>query len=186
MAQDYTDRQKHFVHDDEVMRLEMFLDQFLKENVGDTSFIDSALLLLLKVQQEHRQGKLLTKTQACRLIKSRNPSVCQKYVEEAERRGFIKILPDPKDGRRQLVHPEPVLLTFVDQHVRDVASQAQQLVAVTASIDPLPDNNQLMHGYELHVAPEGLLSRKQDREMQLRGFVRSMAARFNPLNIGRV
>lgn len=187
LAQEYTARQKAFLVDDEVLKFEVFMDKFLTENVSDLSFVDSALGLLVKIYQQHSQGRYLTKTQACRLIKSRNPSVCQKYVEEAERRGFIQIVKDEHDGRRMLVKPLPALLDFVDEYVVDIAEQERMRVAVTASIDPLPEDNKLMQGYKVEIVgpDDGLLSRKQEREMQIRNFTGSFLARFNPLKLLR-
>lgn len=187
LAQGYTARQKAFLVDDEVLKFEVFMDKFLNENISDLSFVDSALGLLVKLYQLHSQGRYLTKTQACRLIKSRNPSVCQKYVEEAERRGFIETVKDEHDGRRMLVKPLPALLDFVDEYIVDLAEQERMRVAVTSSIDPLPEDNRLMAGFSLGVtAEDGLLSRKQEREMQIRNFTGSFLARFNPLKLLRI
>lgn len=185
MAQDYTDAQKRFILDDEVLKFEVFLDRFMNENTKDISFVDSALGLLLKIYQLHRQGKYLTKTQACAQVRSRNPSSKQKYVEEAQRRGFIRITADPnyKGGRRFIVEPLPALLQFVEDYIEGVAEHQRQFIGVLASIAPLPDDNQLMAGFEIKTGAEGHAPRQRDREMSMRSYIMSFVSRFSPKHL---
>ena len=88
-----------------------FIEDLFSEEDG--SFFYYARALLFKVYEMDRKGKRMTKMQACRYIPSQHAGTCRKYVDIAERKGFLTLRKRPNDKRRIDVIPNDQLKDWV-------------------------------------------------------------------------
>lgn len=104
---------------------------FINQVIGNS--VDYRLLiyidrLLLNIYLLHLDGKYMSKTQACRLIPAEHIDTCKKYVAEAERLGFFRLIEDNTDKRRKNVVPTEEFIAFVRGKAVTALQEAQEVL----------------------------------------------------------
>ena len=112
-------------------QFEDFLQRFAEDN-DDITFFYYVDALMRKIYVSAKEGRYLTKTQACRMIPAKNATTCIKYVEEARERGFISFVQDEKDKRRFFIHPSDELMSHVE---RVVSENFREVLELTNGFD---------------------------------------------------
>lgn len=143
----YTADQLKFLANDRAEMFEQFLADVFLENADDNAFLESIVGLLVKIYALDLEGKRLTKMEACHRIPFRNQTISQKYVEAAQAKGFIDIVPDTKDKRRLRVVPLLPMIDYVNRYLENFADECREVVDRLSRIDDLPNDNVAMAGY---------------------------------------
>lgn len=124
-----------------------FMDEF-KNSTSDAKFYYYVNNLLFRIYELHLDGKFMTKTNACRMIPLANANACQKYVEEAQKRGFIKIEDSVDDKRKKIIVPNADLIEYVENNISDDLNTIRD-VFLSLARHGIPKDNMAMSGYTL-------------------------------------
>lgn len=125
-----------------------FMQRILHENSDDVRFFFHIENLLLVIYEHALSEKYISKSQACRLIPVGHMNTCKRYVEEAERRGFVKFEVDDEDARRINVIPTDELISYVRGRMEVAIDEARQLIGSVAAQKPLPKDNLPLSQYK--------------------------------------
>lgn len=110
-----------------------FLER-LEEDSRDAALMRYVYVLFLKIYELELDGRHLTKSQACRFIPLKHAVSCAKYLDEAQKAGYIRFKRDEIDRRKILVKPSQALLDFVEEEIdRSIAATVRTVRSLQAS-----------------------------------------------------
>jgi len=127
-----------------------FMQKIMHENADDARFFIYIENLLLVIYEHSLSNKYISKSQACRLIPVGHMNTCQRYVEEAERRGFVRFETDETDARRINVIPTEELISYVQTIMEAAIDEARELIGSVSDIKPLPNDNLRLAQFPKH------------------------------------
>jgi hypothetical protein len=124
----YTDRQIAAAVERGLVNFSGFIAK-IKANTNDEKFILHVDRLLMNIYLAHKNGRYISKTQACRMIPAEHVNTCKKYVNEAVRLRFVEFRDDPLDKRRKNVVPTAEFLEYVGQAARHQLDEVSKIIS---------------------------------------------------------
>jgi hypothetical protein len=106
-----------------------FVQEIDKQSMGDLKLLMRIDRLLLTIFLAHQDGRLLSKTQACRMIAAEHTETCMKYVDAAAKRGLLSFKKDRKDGRRINVVPTRSLISIIRAKAAVALDEMNQILS---------------------------------------------------------
>lgn len=79
--------------------------------------------LMFQVYALNLDGRAMTKYQAARFVPARHSKTCKKYIETAQRLGYIDLQQHQQDKRKWLVRPTSHLISAVEKEIADEANR---------------------------------------------------------------
>lgn len=113
---------RNFPNRRSLLRVATFDEEFVDywENLFDEEDRELAPYfrrVMIRLYIYHAQNKLMYKMDACRFIPVKHASSAKKYIDLAEKKGWIKFIPEIKDKRKTIVQPSDELLQLVERHL---------------------------------------------------------------------
>jgi len=128
MQSNYSDTQINRVITSKLVSFDEFVDT-VNATAHDVKVVLFLSRLLDRIFEYRIKGLTLTKTQACRMIPAEHIETCKKYVDDAERLGFIRFEPDPIDKRKTIIVPTEELIDYVRGKAAAILDEMRQIIS---------------------------------------------------------
>jgi hypothetical protein len=89
----------------------------IAEDMSDANIKKYLRYLFYKIYHLRLSNKFMYKSQACRYVPLAHSVSCQKYMEEAKRRGYVDFATDDTDKRKQIIKPGDALIDYVKAEI---------------------------------------------------------------------